>query len=114
MIAFQNEKINLLKAESISDLISAETEIQRQQAVKIMSGRSSEKFDSLRAKLLKILSNVEAKIDFPEEDLPDDIIKILGSIFLIYLAYIIAFSGSSQSNRLENPIGFFKTFFFKS
>ena len=39
-IAFQNEKINLLKAESISDLISAETEIQRQQAIKIMSGKS--------------------------------------------------------------------------
>ncbi len=74
-IALQNEKINLLKAESISDLISAETEIQRQQAVKIMSGKSSEKFDSLREKLLKILSNVEAKIDFPEEDLPDDVIK---------------------------------------
>jgi tRNA modification GTPase len=74
-IAFQNEKINLLKAESISDLISAETEIQRQQAIKIMSGKSSDKFNSLRAKLLKILSNVEAKIDFPEEDLPDDVIK---------------------------------------
>ena len=74
-IAFQNGKINLLKAESISDLISAETEIQRQQAVKIMSGRSSEKFNSLREKLLKILSNVEAKIDFPEDDLPEDVIK---------------------------------------
>ena len=74
-IAFQNEKINLLKAESISDLISAETEIQRQQAVKIMSGRSSEKFNSLREKLLKILSNVEAKIDFPEDDLPEDVIE---------------------------------------
>ena len=74
-IAFQNEKINLLKAESISDLISAETEIQRQQAVKILSGRSSEKFNSLREKLLKILSNVEAKIDFPEDDLPEDVIK---------------------------------------
>ena len=74
-IAFQNEKINLLKAESISDLISAETEIQRQQAIQIMSGRSSEKFNSLRESLLKILSNVEAKIDFPEEDLPADIIK---------------------------------------
>ena len=57
-IAFQNEKINLLKAESISDLISAETEIQRQQAVKIMSGKSSVKFNLLREKLLKILSNV--------------------------------------------------------
>ena len=74
-IAFQNGKINLLKAESISDLISAETEIQRQQAIKIMSGRSSEKFNSLREKLLKILSNVEAKIDFPEDDLPEDVIK---------------------------------------
>ena len=74
-LAFQNGKINLLKAESISDLISAETEIQRQQAIKIMSGRSSDKFNSLRNKLLKILSNVEAKIDFPEEDLPDEVIK---------------------------------------
>ena len=74
-IAFQNGKINLLKAESISDIISAETEMQRQQAIKIMSGRSSKKFNELRERLLKILSNVEAKIDFPEEDLPEDIIK---------------------------------------
>ena len=74
-IAFLNSKINLLKAESIADLISSETEIQRQQAIKIMSGKNSEKFDFLRDKLLKILSNVEAKIDFPDEDLPEDIIK---------------------------------------
>ena len=47
-IAFQNNKINLLKAESIADLISAETEIQRQQAIKIMSGASSDKFNSWR------------------------------------------------------------------
>ena len=71
-IAFQNGKINLLKAESIADLISAETEIQRLQAVKIMKGKSAEKFDGLREKLLKILSFIEAKIDFPDEDLPDE------------------------------------------
>jgi tRNA modification GTPase len=74
-LAFQNEKINLLKAESIADLISAETEIQRLQAIKIMNGKSADKFNSLREKLLKILSNVEAKIDFPDEDLPEDILK---------------------------------------
>ena len=74
-LAFQNGKINLLKAESIADLISAETEIQRLQAIKIMKGKSSEKFNELRDKLLKILSFVEAKIDFPEEDLPEDNIK---------------------------------------
>ena len=78
-IAFQNGKINLLKAESISDLISSETEIQRQQAIKIMSGKSAEKFNSLRKRLLNILSNVEAKIDFPEEDLPKDILKNINS-----------------------------------
>ncbi len=74
-IAFQNGKLNLLKAESVSDLISSETEIQRQQAIKIMSGKSSDKFNSLRQRLLKILANVEAKIDFPEDDLPDDILQ---------------------------------------
>jgi len=74
-IAFQNGKINLLKAESIADLITSETEIQRQQAIKIMSGKSSDKFNAWRRKLLKILSNVEAKIDFPDENLPDDILK---------------------------------------
>ena len=74
-LAFQNGKINLLKAESIADLISAETEIQRQQAIKIMDGQSSKTFNNLREKLLKILSNIEAKIDFPDEDLPQDILK---------------------------------------
>ena len=73
--AFQNGRINLLKAESISDLISSETEIQRKQALKIMGGRSSDKFNSWREKLLRILSHVEAKIDFPEEDLPKNIIN---------------------------------------
>ena len=73
--AFQNGRINLLKAESIADLIYSETEIQREQALKIMSGKSADKFNSWREKLLKILSHVEAKIDFPDEDLPKKIIS---------------------------------------
>ena len=74
-LAFQNGKINLLKAESIADLISAETEIQRQQAIKIMKGNSADQFNYLREKLLKTLSYIEAKIDFPDEDLPNDILE---------------------------------------
>ena len=74
-LAFQNGKINLLKAESVADLISSETEIQRQQAIKIMNGKSADQFNLLREKLLKILSHVEAKIDFPDEDLPNDLLK---------------------------------------
>ena len=71
-LAFQNGKINLLKAESIGDLIAAETDIQRSQAIKIMRGKSSVKFNELREKILKLLSFVEAKIDFPEEELPEE------------------------------------------
>ena len=78
-LAFQNGKINLLKAESIADLISSETEIQRQQAIKIMNGKSADQFNLLREKLLKILSHVEAKIDFPDEDLPNNILDKIKS-----------------------------------
>ena len=74
-IAFQNGKINLLQAESVGDLIASETEIQRRQALDIMSGYHGEKYESWRKKLLKILSRIEAKIDFPEEDLPENILK---------------------------------------
>ena len=41
----------------------------------MMRGKSSKKFNELREKLLKILSFVEAKIDFPEEDLPEENLK---------------------------------------
>ena len=40
-----------------------------------MNGRSADQFNFLREKLLKILSHVEAKIDFPDEDLPKDILN---------------------------------------
>ena len=74
-LAYENGKINLLDVEALSDLISSETEIQRKQAIKILSGDATKKYTNLRNRLLKILSNIEAKIDFPEEDLPEDVLK---------------------------------------
>jgi len=78
-LAFQNNKINLLKAESVGDLIAAETELQRKQALRIMNGQSSKKFNNWREELIKILADIEAKIDFPEEDIPIDITKEIKS-----------------------------------
>ncbi len=46
--AFQNGRINLLKAESIADLISSETEIQKRHAVRIRSGNSADTFSCCR------------------------------------------------------------------
>ncbi len=74
-IAFQNEKIDLLKAESIGDLIHSETELQRQQAVKLVQGNASNYYNDLREKIIKSLAFIEAKIDFAEEDLPEKVLK---------------------------------------
>jgi len=74
-IAFQNDKIDLLKAESIGDLVHAETELQREQAVKFIQGNASKYYDNLREKLIKSLSYIEAKIDFAEDDLPEKVLK---------------------------------------
>ena len=90
-IALENNKINLLDVEALSDLISSETELQRKQALNLLSGNVSKKYQKLRDRLLKVLANIEAKIDFPDEDLPEnilskikdetkDIIKIINSI----------------------------------
>ncbi len=74
-IAFQNDKIDLLKAESIGDLIHSETELQRQQAIKLVQGNVSNYYNDLREKIIKSLAFIEAKIDFAEEDLPEKILK---------------------------------------
>ncbi len=79
-LAFQNNKINLLKAESIGDLIASETELQRKQALRIMTGESYKKYENWREGLIKILSELEAKIDFPDEDISMEISEEIKSI----------------------------------
>ena len=74
-IAFLNNKIDLIEAESIGDLIHSETELQRQQAVKLIQGNASDYYNDLRKKLVKSLSYIEAKIDFAEDDLPEKVLK---------------------------------------
>ena len=74
-IAFQNNKIDLLEAESIGDLIHSETELQRQQALRFIQGNASNYYNSLRDKLIKSLAYIEAKIDFAEDDIPDTVLK---------------------------------------
>ena len=84
-VAFQNNKIDLVEAESIGDLIHSETELQRKQAIKLVQGNASIYYNNLRDKLIKSLAYVEAKIDFAEDDLPEKILKeVHKSIKVIY------------------------------
>tara|TARA_B100001996_G_scaffold189440_1_gene144909 strand:- start:7150 stop:8481 length:1332 start_codon:yes stop_codon:yes gene_type:complete len=85
-LAFQNNKMDLIEAESIGDLIHAETELQREQAIKLVQGSASNYYNSLREKLVKSLSYIEAKIDFAEDDLPQNVLReVQNSIKEVYL-----------------------------
>jgi tRNA modification GTPase len=69
--AFENGKLDLTAAEAIADLVDAETEGQRRQALRQMQGELAALYDGWRAQLLGILALLEAEIDFPDEDLPE-------------------------------------------
>ncbi len=77
--AFLNGKMDLVQAEAVVDLIEAETATQHQQALRQLQGELGEIYDSWRGELIKITANIEAFIDFPDEDLPKNIVDDLES-----------------------------------
>ncbi|GMO62100.1 MAG: tRNA uridine-5-carboxymethylaminomethyl(34) synthesis GTPase MnmE [Rickettsiales bacterium] len=73
--AFLNGKIDLMQAESILDLINSETELQHKQAINQLQGKNSKFYNTLREQVVKVLSLLEAYIDFPDEHLPEENLK---------------------------------------
>ncbi|HIJ43672.1 MAG: tRNA uridine-5-carboxymethylaminomethyl(34) synthesis GTPase MnmE [Rhodospirillales bacterium] len=71
--AFENGKLDLTAAEGLADLISAETEAQRRQALRQMRGDLGRIYENWRQRLLKALAHLEASIDFSDDDLPEGI-----------------------------------------
>ena len=77
--AFLNGKLDLLQAEAVADLAAAETEAQRRQAMRQLGGELGDVYRGWRDRLTRILAHLEAAIDFPDEDLPQEIEdRILG------------------------------------
>lgn len=71
--AFLNNKMDLLEAEAIGDLIAAETMTQARQALRQMEGFLSAIYHGWADRLRGVLAHQEALIDFPDEDLPADV-----------------------------------------
>ncbi len=76
--AFENGKMDLTAVEGLADLIDAETEAQRVQALRQMEGALGQLYEGWRARLMKALAYAEAEIDFPDEEVPGDLIARLG------------------------------------
>lgn len=71
--AFENGKMDLTGAEAVADLINAETEAQKAQALSQMEGSLSRLYDEWRETLTKTLAHAEADLEFPDEDMPEGI-----------------------------------------
>ena len=71
--ALENGRLDLAQVEGLADLIDAETEAQRRQAMRLMQGDLSQKTALWRQNLVRALSLLEASIDFADEDVPVDV-----------------------------------------
>ena len=71
--AFYNQKMDLTEAEGLADLIDAETSEQQKYAIRQMEGNLKNLYEGWRSNLVELLSHLEAYIDFPEEDIPQNI-----------------------------------------
>lgn len=67
--AVLNGKLDLTAAEGLADLIAADTEAQRRQALRQLNGALGERFEHWRRRVLALLAQVEAAVDFPDEEL---------------------------------------------
>ena len=79
--AFLNGKLDLTQAEAVIDLIRAQTDLALRSAAEQLEGRLGEKISKLREDLISLIANLEAYIDFPDEDIEPDV----GAAFLARL-----------------------------
>jgi len=79
--AFENGKLDLTAAEGLADLIDAETEAQRKQALRQSAGALRDLYESWRTRLIEALAVIEAELDFSDEgDVPDEVGSAAGGI----------------------------------
>lgn len=84
--ALENGRLDLAQVEGLADLIDAETEAQRRQAMRVLSGAVGKKAEAWRQGLIRAAALIEATIDFADEDVPVDVRPEVGGILDLILA----------------------------
>ena len=101
--AFYNQKMDLTEAEGLADLIDAETSEQQKYALRQMEGNLRSLYTSWRENLVNVLSYLEAFIDFPEEDIPENLSEeILNTVFKTKTEIKQHLQNNNVNERLRN------------
>ena len=101
--ALENDKMDLLQVEALGDLISAETEAQRRQAMRGYDGAFTARIDGWRTDLIRAAALIEATIDFADEDVPVDVSPEVSELLHGVLTAIRAdLSGFSAAERVRS------------
>lgn len=103
--AFLNGRIDLAQAESVLDVIRARTEEGLQVAVGQLQGKLSTKIDNIQQKILALIAQIEAEIDFPEEDLEiSDVEKIKRDVKEIKEEVVLILEGAERGKLYREGI----------
>lgn len=104
--AFENGKLDLTEAEGLADLIDAETEGQRRQALRQMQGGLKQVYENWRSGLIDALAAIEGEIDFPDEqDVPDALSHAaFGPIQNVIESMERALADSNKAERIRGGI----------
>lgn len=100
--AVLNSKMNLTQAEGLNDLINSETRLQKKQAMNSLKGKFYSELESLKPSLLRVMALLEAYIDFPDEDIPEDTLLDISNIIESSKKVISKFlSNKNKGERLR-------------
>ncbi|MFT4074803.1 MAG: tRNA uridine-5-carboxymethylaminomethyl(34) synthesis GTPase MnmE [Asticcacaulis sp.] len=100
--ALEHGKMDLTQAEAIADLVDAESEAQRKQALTQLGGGLKQQYQSWRADLVDLLARLEVYIDFPDEDLPEELAdNILARIRALRNALDMAIADSHRGRQIR-------------
>ena len=78
--ALENGRLDLSQVEGLADLVEAETEAQRKQALRVLSGAIGQRAELWRKQLIRAAALLEATIDFVDEDVPVDVMPEVGDL----------------------------------
>ncbi len=101
--ALLNGRLDLAQVEGLGDLLAAETEAQRRQALRLMDGALSRKAEGWRSEIVRVLAHVEVGIDFVDDDVPEDVTDGLAAALATLAASIDAeLTASRMAERIRD------------